>query len=240
MIKRENFINVTGWMVSDLKLKGNELLIYAIIYGFSQDNESKFTGSLGYLAEWTNSTKQGVLKALKSLLEKGLISKKEEIKNGVKFCEYTHVNLEIVLNKVELGIKQNLTGYLTKFNGGIKQSLTNNITNNIEDKKEEIIEPEKRTYGEFANVFLDDKSYGKLLNIYGEDRLAEAIEIVSSYVQSTGKKYKDFYAVLGKHNWVYPKVMGNKSNKQKEEYNEVKYNEDGSVDPNSIGFKWSV
>ena len=32
----DNYINIQGWMRTDLDLKGNELLVYAIIYGFSQ------------------------------------------------------------------------------------------------------------------------------------------------------------------------------------------------------------
>lgn len=116
----ENYITIQGFMVTDLKLKGNELLIYACIYGFSQTENQLFTGSLQYLADWTNSTKQGVSKCLKSLVEKGLIVKNERIINGVKFCEY-------YATKFNGGMKQSLTGYATKFNGGMQQSLTNNI-----------------------------------------------------------------------------------------------------------------
>ena len=35
-IKNENYVLIQGWMINELKLKGNELLIYALIYGFSQ------------------------------------------------------------------------------------------------------------------------------------------------------------------------------------------------------------
>ena len=86
-VKNENFIAIQGWMVTELGLKGNSLLIYAIIYGFSQDGEQVFNGSLQYLADWTNSTKQGVLKSLRSLIDAGLIGKKEKNINGVKFVE---------------------------------------------------------------------------------------------------------------------------------------------------------
>lgn len=101
MIKDDNYIVVQGWMVTDLKLKGNELLVFAIIYGFSQDGESRFTGSRQYLADWTNSTKQGIQKNLKSLLEKGYIQKEERTINGVKLVDYR----------------------ATKFTGGGQQSL---------------------------------------------------------------------------------------------------------------------
>jgi predicted transcriptional regulator len=129
-IKEENYITIQGWMISRLGLKGNELLIYAIIYGFSQTEGQVFSGSLRYLAEWTNSTKQGVIKSLKSLVEKGCIGKQDRIVNGVKFCEYYATKFNGVVNKVDQGGKQSLMG-------GIKQSLPNNINiDNIENNKE--------------------------------------------------------------------------------------------------------
>lgn len=84
-----NYITILGWMVTELELKGNELLIYAIIYGFSQTSSQKYSGSLQYLADWTNSTKQGVIKCLKQLEAKKYITKKEVYNNNVKYCEYT-------------------------------------------------------------------------------------------------------------------------------------------------------
>ena len=117
---RDNYIVIQGWMVTELGLKGNELLVYALIYGFSQTKGQVFNGSLQYLADWTNSTKQGVLKNLKSLVEKGLIEKKETIFNGVKSCEYYSTKFNGIKQSLIGGIKQSLTG-------GIKQSLTNNI-----------------------------------------------------------------------------------------------------------------
>lgn len=126
-LKNENFITIQGWMINELQLKGNELIIYALIYGFSQAENQVFNGSLQYLAEWTNSTKQGVIKNLKSLIEKGFVGKNEKYINGVKFCEYYATKFNGVLNKVEQGGKQSLIG-------GIKQSLPNNIvSNNIDN-----------------------------------------------------------------------------------------------------------
>lgn len=117
-VKNENFIAIQGWMVTGLKLKGNSLLIYAIIYGFSQTEGQVFSGSLQYLADWTNSTKQGVMNCLKKLVEDGLIGKNEKYVNGVKFVEY-------YAKKFNGGIKQSCIG--------IKQSLPNNIINNIDN-----------------------------------------------------------------------------------------------------------
>jgi len=123
MVKSENYITIQGWMVTELKLKGNELLIYALIFGFTQTTNQNFTGSLQYIADWTNSTKQGVMKCLKNLIEKCLIEKVETYKNKVKYCEYRTTKFNGVLNKVEQGMQQSLIG-------GIKQSLPNNISLN--------------------------------------------------------------------------------------------------------------
>ena len=100
-MKNENFITIQGRMVNDLKLKGNELLVYSIIYGFSQDGNNWFNWSLQYLSEWTNSTKQGVLKNLQSLVIKWFIEKKEIINNWVKFCEY-----KAIINKNDDFLKE--------------------------------------------------------------------------------------------------------------------------------------
>jgi len=111
-IKEENYVTIQGWMRTQLNLSGNELLVYAIIYGFSQSETHKFKGSLQYLADWCGATKQGILINLKSLIQKGYIEKTESEKYGIKVCEYTCINpvkdISPVLNKVEQGIKESL------------------------------------------------------------------------------------------------------------------------------------
>jgi hypothetical protein len=78
-------------MITDLDLKGTELIVYATIFGFSQDGESRFKGSRQYLAEWCNGTTRSVQTALNSLVEKGLIQKFENTVNNVKLCEYVAI-----------------------------------------------------------------------------------------------------------------------------------------------------
>lgn len=88
-MKSENFITIQGWMRNELNLKGNELLLYALIYGFCQDGESKFTGSLKYAAEWLGVSKSTIQVTLSQLIAKELIFKTENLKNSIKFCEYS-------------------------------------------------------------------------------------------------------------------------------------------------------
>lgn len=91
MLKRENYVLLQGWMATDLGLKGNDLIVYGIIYDFSHVEGNYFTGSLQYLADWTGSTKSNVRRNINRLLEQGLIIKEDETINGVKFCKYKAV-----------------------------------------------------------------------------------------------------------------------------------------------------
>lgn len=209
-VKDENYISISGWMVTRLGLKGNELLIYAIIYGFSQDGETRFTGSLQYLADWTNSTKQSCIKCLKSLVEKGYIEKEEKIVNGVKFCEYQAVEPRLmVLNKVEHGIKQSLTG-------GIKQSLTNNIDSNIldntiESKKERKTKKTPQSYDDQIAEFTDNEELQNALKAFVQMRtfikkpLTEyAFKLLLSKLSKMGRNDDERISIVNRsveHNW---------------------------------------
>lgn len=53
LVKDENYYQISGWMINKLKLKGTELQVFAIIYGFSQGEQGVFTGSLRYLQDFT-------------------------------------------------------------------------------------------------------------------------------------------------------------------------------------------
>lgn len=128
-MKNENYINIQGWMINDLKLSGNKLIIYAIIYGFSQDGKSEFTGSLNYLSKSINSTKPTVIKILKELVESGLLWKRVEVVNNINFNAYS-VNLEGSKETLPLVKKLNGGGKEILL-GGSKETLPNNtIINN--------------------------------------------------------------------------------------------------------------
>ncbi len=125
----KSYINIQGWMVTQLKLSSNDLIIFALIYGFSQDGQSKFNGSLKYLCEWTNCTKPTVMKSLSSLVEKNFIVKQSLENNKVKFNTYKVdlEQLERVFNtgKETLpgGGKETLLGGKETLPGGGKETL---------------------------------------------------------------------------------------------------------------------
>ena len=91
MIKSKNYITIQGLMTTDLGLKGNSLIIYAIIYGFCQDGKSCYNGSLEYLQSWTNSTRQGVILALKNLVSSGMIIREDSKPNNKYYVSSYYV-----------------------------------------------------------------------------------------------------------------------------------------------------
>lgn len=107
-----SYIQISGWMINKLKLSGNELMIYALIFGFSHDGESSFEGGHKYICDSINASRPTVSKCLSNLEELGYIEKHQTTINGVNFNRY----------KVSLQVVKNL--YI-----GSKESLHNNIYN---------------------------------------------------------------------------------------------------------------
>lgn len=100
-IKDNNFIAIQGWMRTRLNLKGNELLIYALIYGFSQDGNSRFTGSRKYIAEWCGCSLDTVDRSLSSLVGKGLLAKYPHTdQNGSRVVDYAAILTAIAATPV--------------------------------------------------------------------------------------------------------------------------------------------
>lgn len=87
-MKENTYLTILGWMPTELKLKGTELIVYATIYGFSQDGESVFSGTASYLAKWTQTTRECISRTLKDLVERGLIIKISKTVNGVELYDY--------------------------------------------------------------------------------------------------------------------------------------------------------
>lgn len=84
----KSYVVILSWMTTELKLSGNDLLVYALIYGFSQDDESSFVGSRSYIANMFNITLPTVDRVLKDLVTKGFIEKSEITIKGVKTNTY--------------------------------------------------------------------------------------------------------------------------------------------------------
>lgn len=127
-IARETYFSVQYWMVSELNLKTVERDVYAIIYGFSQDGESDYHGSLAYLAQLTGYSRNSICTALKNLVNRELITKDEKTVNNIKFCRYK-VNLyaiQTVCTPLDNSVQDACTNNKQLDNKKVEDSIINN------------------------------------------------------------------------------------------------------------------
>lgn len=162
----ENYVVIQGWMCNELALKGNDLLVYALIYGFSQDGESVFNGGRNYIAKTFNISLPTVDKALNNLIEQNLIEKIPYEINNVTFNNY----------KISLSVVKNLYG-------GSKETLPNNI-NKIKNKKDISKDISGDTNPEFQ-FGVDLTPQKKKTNVSEYDM---AIKMVSDYTTNSTLK----------------------------------------------------
>lgn len=199
MINDGNYITIQGWMRTDLNLSGNELIVYAIIYGFSQNKQGEFTGSVQYLADWVGCTKRTVTTILRKFVDEELVKKTVvQLDNNSKRVSY-QVNIGVGKNflggeKISQGVGKNfLVGRKNFPRGGEKISHNINIYKNnkytdrdtsnvhscsesLEETPEEFFErawqyyPNKRGKGQVS-----DKSKERLMS-HGWDNVKRAID----------------------------------------------------------------
>ncbi len=84
------YITIQQEMRDELGLKGNELLVFAFINGYSQEGQGCYYGSLANLQRVCGiASRQTATDVLKALIAKGYISKTEHVINGVKVISYS-------------------------------------------------------------------------------------------------------------------------------------------------------
>lgn len=193
------FLVIQKWMLTELNLKSTELMVYAIIYGFSQDSQGECWASLDYFQLWTGASRSSIIRAINSLEEKGLIERRRR--------EGTTSALRVV----ERGVKMKRGGVNLK-RGGVKMT-PNNIANNKNINKEINKESDKvavevqRTYDLFVEKFDKNPNTFKLtpkrqkkiktrLKDCGETMLRQAIENTAKNEFYRGKNNRGWKADL--------------------------------------------
>lgn len=130
MPNNKDYIVVQGWMINDLNLNGNELMAYALIYGFTKDGQSEYTGSINYLANWLNCTRKTAIKILHDLVDKKLIKKTQIEVNNVIFNKYAIITP--LVQKLHQGSVENTLGGSVEITlgGSVEITPNNTILNN--------------------------------------------------------------------------------------------------------------
>lgn len=152
-MKNKGFFVVHEWMATELGLKSTDLLIYAIIYGFTQIEEQSFFGTRRYLAEFIGSSIPTVQRSLDTLVARGLIQRNvsEIPANGMRIVSYK-VNLNLPY--------QNDTGIKMIHNDNIHKSISNtdsNSSNTTRFKKPTV--DEVREYCLKHNYTIDPEAF---------------------------------------------------------------------------------
>lgn len=148
-MKDTNYITIHGWMINKLQLKGNELIVFAIIYGFSQDGKSEFTGSLNYIKDTLNCSRNTAIKTIRKLVELDYVYKKQISVKGSTFNKYS--TSDYVFEILEEGSAKNELGVVQKLNKGSAKIAPNNTNNNTNDN----ITPKKKKNNIVRQDFLE-------------------------------------------------------------------------------------
>lgn len=144
-VREDNYFAVQGWMVTELKLKGNALMLYAIIYGFSQTTNTAFTGSVDYLCEWLGGvSRPTVINTLDNLVKQGLLTKSSTTKGALIYNSYTALRpSKKILSDEAPTSKKTLPDTSKNFllNKDSKDNIEKSISKEMEGKA-----PKKRSY----------------------------------------------------------------------------------------------
>lgn len=199
-MKQSDYILIQAPMVTDLGLSGNRLIIYALIHGYCKDGEHEFSGSLNYICEWTNLTRNTVIATLKSLVDDKLLNKREYTANNVKFCAYSLGSAKIApVVQTTINFDQ----------GGSAKIAPNNTTNNNtkEEKeyKEKVDEFVDRIYAMYPSTcpvrhtrlgksHADKKKIKNLLKQYSREEIEKVVkqEVSEKYGKSMMQNFPTF------------------------------------------------
>lgn len=219
-MRDENYILIPGWAINQLHLKGNNLMVYSIIYGFSQDGETEFTGSLQYLCDCLSVSKPTIINSLKELVTAGHLKKRSETINGVVFNRYK-VSLSVVKN-FNWGSKESLLG-------GSKESLHNNTNTQNTNNKTSSGTPRRSL---FSAEKEDTKMKSKVEKFVLEcHHISDEFEFDSK----VSDKLVDFFRMLGQQGTFLPEVT---IRAQLEELYTFKANEQMTIISDTIRSGW--
>lgn len=152
-ITDNNHFTIQGWMRTKLNLEGVDLLVFAIVYSFSQDGESEFRGSIEYIKDFIGKSRDTVIRSLKYLNSRKLVKRVDHntedgktngyivdidtlntlltnAEGGIANCDTPH-------SKMLYGGSQNATGGIANCDP-IYKNITNTIPKDIEKESKKV------------------------------------------------------------------------------------------------------
>ena len=196
-MQAESYVVLRPFMVEELGLKGSELVAYALIYGFSQDGESWFTGSAQYVADWCGIARRNAIDVLQKLTEKGLV---EKARTG-RGCAYRACR-DVTGDETSLVMKHHRSLVMKHHRTGDETSpVTGDETspNNIGDKNSDNARGIRHALGEFGHVLLSDEDEAGLDEQF-PGLWRDYVTRVDEYCEQSGKRYRNYRLTISK--WI--------------------------------------
>lgn len=120
-------------MVTELGLSGKALLLYALIYGFSQDKGCGYSGRQDYLMEWLQCTRQSITNIMGKLVQQGLIAR-EQSETGAVIYRTTPCKKTLhEVKKVDMACQKTLPEEVKKLDVGCQKTLHPTIYNTTDN-----------------------------------------------------------------------------------------------------------
>lgn len=204
-IKRSYYAIIPATVRYDTRLIPNAKLLYGEITALC--NEKGYCwASNDYFADLYNVKKETISRWVSDLEKFGYIRRSIVFKEGTKqiINRYIFLNQEGIDEKINTPIDEKVKDNNTSIN-----NTFNNTKEYIGDLPPSITKakPTRHKYGEYKNVLLSDEQLEKLKKEFPADWEAR-IERVSSYCESTGKSYKNYFATI--KNWAKKDHAGNR------------------------------
>lgn len=195
------YVNVLGWMINKLKLSWNKLLLYAIIYWYSQDGESSYKGSLSYIQKALNLSRPTVISLLKGLVSEWLIEKMEPSKKTLP------AEWKVVVKKLNHTSKETLPATSKE----TLPNIYNNINKNNNNKEaEEIYETYLRNVSGLNKQYIKKKlSLERIEKALKTKTKDELLSIIKTYTIKQGESISKWYGKAPQY-FFWPVERGSK------------------------------
>lgn len=182
-MKNENYINIQGWMIKELNLKGNELILFAIIYGFSQDGKSEYFGSIRYISEALKISTRTSAQLIRNLLDKKLIKRVSE-------SHYIVEESNTLWKKVIQGVEESNTLGVEESNTNNNNSINKNTNLNI------LVEIYKEKGIDIPNTVFENnterKSADELIKSKGVEKISNMLDYCLELIEKSKPEEKRF------------------------------------------------
>lgn len=186
----------------DADLPANAKLLYGELTALA-NTEGYCWATNAHFTALYNVSDRTVSRWIEELIKKGYITR-EVIRNAKQ--EVTERRLYINdLPRNFAGVDppdKNVTTSRQKPSNPPDKNVGGNNTreNNTRESARKQTKQTKQAYGELCNVFLTDEELHKLIRRFNAPAVQRAVDRLSCYMESCGKKYKSHYATL--LNWL--------------------------------------